>query len=167
MSDTRTPPRRIALGLAALTLAVTFAAGSGAGRASAAAPDAQSAILARQAGFKKMGTAMKALGGQLKSGAPDKAVMAAAAATILATARTQGALFPAGSGPTAGVKTDALPAIWTDKATFDGDMAALVTESGKLVATINSGASTDAILAQTKAVGGTCGACHRAFRQDT
>ena len=43
------------------------------------------------------------------------------------------ALFAAGSGPTAGLSTDALPNIWTDRATFDGQMAKLIAESGKLV----------------------------------
>ncbi len=157
-------PRHIVLSLAALsTLAVT---GMAAAVAGAAAPDAKSAILARQEGFKKMGAAMKALKAQLASDAPAKPVMAAAAATILNTARTQGPLFPPGSGATAGIKTDALPAIWTDKAKFDSDLAALVNEAGKLVTTVNGG-NKDAIAAQTKAVGGTCAACHRQFRQDT
>lgn len=131
-----------------------------------APPSPQSAIPARQAGFKKMGAAFKALNEQLKTDAPAKPVMAAAAATVAATAREQARLFPAGSGPAAGVKTDALPAIWSDRATFDAQMARLLTESGKLVTVTNGGDAT-AIRAQVKATGATCAACHRQFRADT
>jgi len=145
---------------AALLVTGTLAA------APAAAPSPQAAIAARQAGYKKMGAAMKAINDQLKTDAPAKAVMSPAAQTLAATAREQPKLFPAGSGPTAGVKTDALPNIWTDRKTFDAQMAKLIAESGKLVAVMNSG-NIDAIRAQAKATGGTCAACHRQFRQDT
>lgn len=144
---------------AALTITGTLAA------APAAAPSPQAAVAARQAGYKKMGAAMKVLNDQMKSDAPAKPAMIAAARTIALTAREQSKLFPAGSGPTSGIKTDALPAIWTDRATFNGQMARLVTESGKLLATVNGGDIT-AIRAQVKATGGTCAACHRQFRVD-
>ena len=88
----------------------------------ATATPQQDAIAARKAGFKKMGAAMKTLNQQIKSGTIDKASAVAAAQTINATAKQQGALFPAGSGRGAGVKTDALPAIWSDRATFDNRM---------------------------------------------
>lgn len=142
--------RRIALPLAALTLAGALAA------APAADPKAT-----RQASFKKMGAAMKVLKEQLAGGSPSKPAMLAAAQTVAATARQQGALFPAGSG----AGTDALPAIWTQKASFDAQMAKLVAESGKLVTVVNGG-NADAIGAQFKVVGGTCAACHKQFRAD-
>lgn len=148
---------KIISSLALAALAVTAAP--------AAAPTPQSLIPVRQAGFKRMGAAMKALSDQLKSGAPAKAPMVAAAQTIALAAREQGKLFPAGSGPGPGVKTDALPNIWTDRATFDAQMGKLVVESGKLVAVANGG-DTAAIGAQFKATGAVCGACHRQFRAD-
>ncbi|WP_066490126.1 MULTISPECIES: c-type cytochrome [Sphingomonas] len=131
----------------------------------AAAPPPQQVVAARHAGFKKMGAAMKALGDQLKSDAPAKPAMVAAAQAIVTTARQQAALFPAGTGPGAGVKTDALPAIWTNRAAFDAQMKALIAESGKLVAVTNGGDVT-AIRAQMKATGATCAACHRQFRAE-
>ncbi|MDI1295709.1 MAG: cytochrome c, partial [bacterium] len=130
------------------------------------APAPKAAIAARQAGYKKMGAAMKALNDQLKSDAPAKAAMVAAAQTLAMTARDQPKLFPKGSDATAGVPTDALPNIWTDRATFDGQMAKLIAESGKLVGIANSG-NVDAIRVQAKATGATCAACHRQFRADT
>lgn len=129
-----------------------------------AAPSASTTISARQANFKKMGSAMKALKDEL-SGSADKAKMQAAAKTLAMTGRVQSKLFPAGTGPSAGVKTDALPAIWTDRAKFDGDMAKFIAEFDKLVAVAGTG-NTAAIGAQFKVVGGTCGACHRQFRAE-
>ncbi|TPG47167.1 c-type cytochrome [Sphingomonas glacialis] len=149
--------------LAAGALCATVLAGS---LAAGAGPSTDAVIATRVAGFKKMGGAMKALNDQLKSGAPVKATMVAAAQTIAENARAQGKLFPAGSGPAAGVKTDALPNIWTDRATFDAQMAKLVTAADKLVAVANSGDAA-AIGAQAKATGAVCGGCHRQFRSNT
>ena len=134
--------------------------------APAAAPAPKAAVAARQAGYKKMGAAMKALNDQLKSSAPVKAALVGAAQTLAATAREQPRLFPVGSGPTAGVPTDALANIWTDRATFDAQMAKLIAESGKLIGVVNGG-NPDAIRAQAKATGATCAACHRQFRADS
>jgi cytochrome c556 len=150
----------LALTLAGLATAGTLAA------TPAPAPAPKAAIAARQAGYKKMGAAMKAINDQLKTDAPARGVLAASARTIAATAREQANLFPAGSGPTAGVPTDALPNIWTDRATFTAQMNKLIAESGKLVTVVNGG-NLDAIRAQAKATGGTCGGCHRQFRADT
>lgn len=135
---------------------------TGASLAVAASP--AETIAARQANFKKMGGAMKVIKDELGGGA-DKAKMAGAARTIAAMARAQGPMFPKGTGPGAGVKTDALPAIWTDRATFDGHARKLVVEADKLVAVAGSG-NAAAVGAQFKVVGGTCGGCHKAFRAD-
>lgn len=142
-------------------LALVLAA-TGATLAVAASP--AETIAARQANFKKMGGAMKVIKDELSGGA-DKAKMVGAARTIAAVARAQGPLFPKGTGPGAGVKTDALPAIWTDRATFDGHAKKLIAEADKLVAVAGSG-NAAAVGAQFKVVGGTCGGCHKAFRAD-
>lgn len=131
----------------------------------ASTPTPQAVIAARHAGFKKMGGAMKALSTQLKSDAPVTAVMVGAARTIATSAREQTKLFPAGSGPASGIKTDALANIWTDRANFDAQMNRLISESNKLVAVTASG-DASAIGAQLKATGAVCGACHRQFRAD-
>ncbi len=131
--------------------------------ASPASP--QPLINVRQANFKKMGTALKAINDQLRTDAPAKAAMIGAAQTIAMTAHQQGRLFPGGSGPAVGIKTDALPGIWSDRATFDAQMAKMVVESDKLLGLAKSG-DPAAIRAQVKAVGATCGGCHRQFRAD-
>lgn len=146
-----------------LILAAAIAAlVAGSVMASAASP--AETIAARQSNFKKMGGAMKVLKDELAGGA-DKAKMLTAARTIAATARVQQGQFPAGTGPSSGVKTDALPAIWTQKPVFDAAAAKLVAEADKLVGVAGSGNKV-AVLAQFKAVGGSCAACHRQFRAE-
>ncbi len=90
---------------------------------SAAASDSsdtsvQAVIEVRQAGFKKMGAAMKSIAAELKTDAPDLTKMTAAAQVIALGAKEQPAWFPAGSGPESGLETDALAHIWKDTAKF-------------------------------------------------
>ncbi|WP_298289919.1 cytochrome c [Novosphingobium sp.] len=146
------------------TIAAAIALVAAAGGTFAIAASPADTIAARQANFKKMGGAMKVIKDEL-AGSADKAKMAGAAKTIAAMARAQVPLFPKGTGPGAGVKTDALPAIWTDRATFDGHAKKLIAEADKLVKVSGTG-NAAAIGAQFKAVGGTCGACHKQFRAD-
>ncbi len=147
-----------ALGMSAALVAITST------MAIAASP-AATAVTTRQANFKKMGGAMKVLKDQLASGTISKPQAIAAAKTLAATGRAQAGLFPNGSGASAGVKTDALPAVWSNRAVFDGQMKAFVAQADKLVAVAGTG-NADAIGAQFKAVGGTCGSCHKQFRAD-
>lgn len=128
-----------------------------------AAPSAS--IETRQAGFKKMGAALKALNDQMKAASPDPAVLARASAAISAGADAQKDWFPSGSGPESGIETDALPNIWTDRTRFDALTAKLVEEARLLGERVNAG-DTAALAAQVKAVGAACSSCHRSFRAD-
>ncbi|MDE8652538.1 c-type cytochrome [Novosphingobium album (ex Liu et al. 2023)] len=158
-------PKFTQIGLV-VAAAVTALVTAGTLAAAAPSPAVKTAIATRQANFKKMGAAMKTLNEQLKADAPNKAAMAGAAKALLAAARAQPKLFPAGSGPSSGVKTEALANIWTDRATFDGQMTKLLGEANKLVGA-TSGGNADAIRAQYKATGASCSSCHRQFRADT
>lgn len=150
------------LGMSAALVAVTSTVAS---TGAIAASTAATAVTTRQANFKKMGGAMKVLKDQIASGTIDKPAAVAAAKTLAATGRAQGALFPNGSGASSGVKTDALPAIWTNRTGFDGQMKAFIAQADKLVLAAQTG-NADAVGAQFKAVGGTCGSCHKQFRAD-
>lgn len=145
------------------TFAAALAVLAAAGGTLAVAASPADTIALRQANFKKMGGAMKVIKDELAGGA-DKAKMAGAAKTIAAMARAQGPLFPNGTGPSAG-KTDALPAIWSQRPTFDGHAKKLIAEADKLVAVAGSG-NAAAVGVQFKAVGGTCSGCHKQFRAD-
>jgi cytochrome c556 len=76
-----------------------------------------------------------------------------------------GALFPDGSGPTAGIDTDAKAEVWTQKDKFATSVKAFQTEAAKLldVAKRNDLAAVKTAFAAT---GGTCGDCHDVFKTD-
>jgi cytochrome c556 len=138
---------------------------AGAVGASDAAEPTPAVIETRQQGFKKMGAAMKALVEQLKSATPDNAKMTAAVQAIAAGSPEIPNWFPAGSGPEAGVDTDALPHIWEDRAKFDSLASKLVPETKTLVTTV-SGNDMSAVRTQMKAVADICSSCHKSFRAD-
>ena len=131
----------------------------------AAASSPGESIEQRQTNYKRMGTALKMLKDELASDTPSARKIQAAAKLLDATAKLQPYLFPAGSGPSSGIKTDALPNIWTERADFDAAMKNLIAQSSKLVTVADGGSKAD-ITAQYRETGKTCGACHRQFRKD-
>lgn len=74
-------------------------------------------------------------------------------------------LFPAGTGPDAFPKTEALPSVWEDADGFAQAAKNFEEASAKLVEVAQSG-DLDAFKAQFGAVGKTCGGCHDGFRKD-
>lgn len=118
----------------------------------------------RHDNFEEIGDAFKAIGKEVKGGSPDLALVSAKAAIINADAAKIAALFPAGSGPESGVKTEALPAIWEKPAEFQAGIDKLSSTSAALKAAADSGdaAATGKAVAE---VGGSCKGCHEKFRE--
>ncbi len=128
------------------------------------APDtAVDTITARQANFKQMGKGMKAIGEEIKSPAPSLAAINAGAAAIDQAAGKVAGYFPPGSGPQAGVKTQALPAIWEKNDEFKADTAKLVKAAAAMQAAVGGG-NIDQVKAQFASLGATCKECHENFR---
>jgi len=122
--------------------------------------DPQDAITARKIGFKGNGDITKAMKAAIDGG-QDVAPFAASAQWLADWAKQIPDMFPKGSET--GHETKALPAIWTDTATFDkdaGDFAAAATKLTELAKADDKAGFAD----QFKVMGGTCGACHREFR---
>lgn len=71
------------------------------------------------------------------------------------------AVFPAGSDK--GGYTKALPEVWSDRAVFEKIAVALGAAADKLAVSAKAG-DVDAVEADTKALGGQCGACHKGYR---
>lgn len=134
----------------------------GAGAAIAATP--QQMIEARQKGYKEIGRATKAIMDNLHSSSPSLPAVRTNAQTVARLAPQITSWFPPGTGPEAGVKTSASPAIWQQGATFKKDAGDLLAASLALDAAAASGdlARTQAAAA---AMGGACKACHMSFRQ--
>jgi cytochrome c556 len=143
-------------------LAATVLATSGIVAAADPSP-ADEIIKTRQDNFKAMGGAAKAIGDQLKTGAPDKAIVTENAKKIAMLSKEVPSWFPKGSGPESGVETQAKPEIWTQPADFAAAAAKLPVEADKLVQVAATGDAA-AIGDQLKATGATCGGCHKAFR---
>ena len=122
-------------------------------------------IEARQGHLERIGKAFKTISDQLKAGSPDLAQIQAAAATVPKEASGMADWFPDGTGPDSGVKTEALPVIWEQKADFGDKVAAMQDAAAKLDSTAQTG-DMSAIAAAFQTTGGTCKACHDKYRED-
>ena len=148
--------RRIAPWTAAMVVLVS-------GAALAAGLTGADALKDRQSHMKGMGAATKAIGEQVHSGKPDMSVVQAEAAKIDAAAQQLPNLFPAGSGATTGLKTEALPVIWTDPSGFAAKAHALAVAAHDFDAAVKAGDSA-AIGATGNKLGAACKGCHESYR---
>ena len=151
--------------LAALTLIAGLAAGGALAADPAPVPTTPGgkAVVARQAHYKELNGAFRSVNEQLRSDAPDKAVLAASAGKMKALAADLPSWFPKGSGPEAGVKTAAKAEIWTDAEGFAAAATKLQVETAKL-ADLAAAGDLDPIKAQARATAGACKACHDKYR---
>ncbi len=122
-------------------------------------------IQTRQSQFREIGTAFKAINDELRKDAPGRFVLGSSARLIAGNLHRIGALFPAGSGPAAGIKTKAKANIWTDRAQFDRLNASAASEADKLVVVMR-GNDMAAIRAQVPVLGAACKSCHQQFRAE-
>ena len=126
---------------------------------------AKAVIEARQQSLKSLGGAFKAINDQLKADAPDVAVISEAADKVAMLATDMPNWFPAGTGPDTGVKTDALPTIWSDPDGFAEARANFATAATNLL-TAAEGGDVAMIAEAFKATGGACQTCHKSYRKD-
>ena len=146
--------------LAVLTLACAV---GGAAMLPAAAQQAGStdAIIAgRQAAYDLMAGNGAAIKAAVDGGLAVKPYVAGAKG-IVAWAHAIPGMFPAGTDK--GHNTKALPAIWSDRAGFEKDAAALGTAADKLVVAANADDKA-AFAAAFKETSEACGACHHDYR---
>lgn len=120
----------------------------------------------RQAGFKDMGSGMKAMGRGLRASELDYQVLSQAAAKILTSAKAVPNLFPAGTDNESIADTEALKTIWQSRDKFDAINSELIKQTTQLAKLIAESAGKSDIAAQAKLVKKQCGACHKDFRVD-
>ncbi len=120
-------------------------------------------IEARQNGYKAIGRAFKAINDELKKDAPDVALIRANARTLDTLAGRVPRWYPAGTGPESGVKTEASPTIWTNRAGFNTAARNFAGATRGLKNAANKG-DLAAIRTATGGVGPTCKGCHDNFR---
>lgn len=152
---------------ACLLCAATFAGALTACSRGDGAParDAPPIIETRQANFKAIAGAFKAVRGELEGEAPDFALIAAKAKDINARAQQVPNHFPALTSTEEGYETEALPAIWKTPEEFKAAARTLADESAKL-AVLAEGSEKDAVVAQAMMLGKACKDCHDKFRLD-
>ncbi len=144
-------------------LGVVFASLVVTGAATAQQKAPAEVIKARQEQMKAMGADFKIINDALKTDAPSVAAISAAGKRIAETIKGLNALYPAGTGPDSGVKTRALPEIWTQNAAYKSAADASESETIKFTVTATVG-NVDAIKTGFKALTDSCVACHNKFR---
>lgn len=120
-------------------------------------------IRARQAGYKQMAPAMKAVFDQTRAGEPSLDVIRANSATIARIAPLVGGWFPHGTGPEVGVPTRAKPEIWSNTQLFRQRAAELVVAARALDGAAQSG-DMAAIRSAFAPLRQACSNCHDTFR---
>lgn len=112
--------------------------------------------------MEDIGDATKALGREMKAGAPNLETVRTSAATIARLAPQGSRWFPAGTGPDVG-KTRAKPEIWHKPEDFAARTRAFQAAAEKLDAVAKAG-DVAAIKASFGELGKTCKACHDPYR---
>lgn len=156
------------IGTLALATAAVFFTGvvaSGEGRAvppplTVTGADATGVIAGRQAGMRMSGAIMGGIKGAIDRGDDVKA-QAFAARALAGWAKAVPGMFPVGSDV---APTDALPAVWADRAGFEAKAAAYADAATKLADLAKAG-DTAGFAAQWAVVRTTCGACHDAYKK--
>ena len=118
----------------------------------------------RHDGMEKVGKAMKLLARQIKSGAPDMAVVKTNAAAMNGLARKSSAWFPAGTGPAAG-KTGAKAEIWQKPDDFAAKMKAFQSAAAGFNAAAQGG-NAASVTAAFGDLGKSCKSCHDSYRTE-
>jgi cytochrome c556 len=145
----------------AIMAAAGFALAAG---AAWAAVDAAAVEKDRAAHFKEIGRNNKAIHDELKKPAPDLAVVRASAHRIGELAGQLPSWFPAGSGPKAGIKTEAREEIWANFPDFKSKAATLATRAKALEAA--AGKDVAAATQATMELGQACKSCHEQYRHE-
>lgn len=123
----------------------------------------EDAVKYRQSALTVMANSFGKIGAMVNGRAPFDAKVAQDSAHIVATLST---LPWAGFTPnTEALKSRAKPEIWKDAAKFKESSDKLVAEAAKLEAAAKTG-NLDSIKIAFGAVGGSCKACHDAFRTE-
>lgn len=122
---------------------------------------AEDSLKVRKEGFEATKKSFGAIKKILEEGG-DLSGAAASAQSINAFSKQVPALFPAGSDKG---ETKAKAAVWSNGADFGVKAQAFEAESAKLVQAVASGDKA-AVQKQFGAVGGTCKACHDAYRSE-
>ena len=148
-----TPLRPIAILLCSAGLLLAASA--------AQAADDEAWVKYRQTVMSSIGAHMGGIGDILKNGLPLTANIEHHASSLATSAAL---IAPAFEQRVTEGATDAKPEIWQDPAKYEKAIADFQKEAEALAATVRGG-QMDQLGAQVKALGRSCGGCHKSFRK--
>lgn len=122
-------------------------------------------VKARLEVYRELGASFKNVNDELRKPQPQAYLIQLAARQISQTARAQYGLFPVGSGPKPGSKTYAKAEIWNQPAKFKAAQDQFATQAAAF-AKIAGGGDPAKIRVAAKALGQTCGSCHKVYRTE-
>ena len=134
----------------------------GAASAQGARTPAADIVEARQAAMMLSGVAMSSIKAAIDAGQPIASQRFPTRA-LSRWAHAVPGMFPAGSGAEAGVRTNAKPEIWSDRAGFEARAADYAAAADRL-AELAAGDDAAAFAAQWTAVRASCQACHDGYK---
>jgi len=124
------------------------------------------AVRSRIDGYRELGAAFKGVNDALRGREVQTVILGQYARQIRNHARNQYSWFPAGSDASAGVKTKVKAEIWTRPTQFRAAQDAFARSAESFQRTVQGG-DERAIRSAARTLGGTCKACHDAFRVPT
>ena len=128
----------------------------------AQAPRAEDVIKCRQGAMMLSGVAMASIKGAIDAGQP-LASQRFSTRSLARWAHAVPGMFPAGSGPEAGVPSNARAEIWSDRAGFEARAADYAAAADRL-AELAAGDDAAPFAEQWTAVRATCQACHDGYK---
>ena len=128
----------------------------------AQAPRAEDVIKGRQGAMMLSGVAMASIKGAIDAGQP-LASQRFSTRSLARWAHAVPGMFPAGSGPEAGVQSNARAEIWSDRAGFEARAADYAAAADRL-AELAAGDDAAAFAAQWAVVRASCQACHDGYK---
>ncbi|MBT0667248.1 cytochrome c [Novosphingobium profundi] len=129
------------------------------------AVDAGDTIEAREDNFKAIAKSMKANKAELDKSTPDFDAIAKNATAMVENAEKIPALFPAGTGPESGEKTEALATIWQKPDDFKAASTKLI-DASMALRTAAEAKDLTATKAAFGQAGMACKGCHDEFRKE-
>jgi cytochrome c556 len=128
------------------------------------APDVSTLILDRRTHMEEFNAAMQALGQQIMSGKPDRAIVIEQARHIHELAQAMPGWFPAGTGSDSKGDSAALPAIWEKPEEFAAKIATLSAATADLAELSKTG-DLRQLMSKAITVDRACVACHQSFQK--
>ena len=125
-------------------------------------PRAEDVIKGRQGAMMLSGVAMASIKGAIDAGQP-LASQRFSTRSLARWAHAVPGMFPAGSGPEAGVPSNARAEIWSDRAGFEARAADYAAAADRL-AELAAGDDAASFAGQWTAVRATCQACHDGYK---